>query len=89
MRRLLHEIDKTKRRANAIENVVLPGLQGTVRYIKFRFDELERDSFAMLKTVKRKMEREAAEAAKAAAAEKTAAESLPVRSRREVADVAA
>ncbi len=89
MRRLLHEIDKTKRRANAIENVVLPGLQGTVRYIKFRFDELERDSFAMLKTVKRKMEREAAEAAKAAAAEKTAAETLPVRSRREVADVAA
>ncbi len=59
MRRLLREIEKTKRRASAIENVMIPRLEGTVRYIKFRFDELERDSFAMLKTVKRKMEREA------------------------------
>jgi len=31
-----------------------------VRYIKFRFDELERDAFSMLKTVKRKMEAEEA-----------------------------
>ncbi|MCI4349578.1 MAG: V-type ATP synthase subunit D [Thermoplasmata archaeon] len=61
LRRLLKEIEKTKRRASAIENVLIPRLQGTVRYIKFRFDELERDAFSMLKTVKRKME-EAAEA---------------------------
>jgi len=59
LRRLLREIEKTKRRASAIENVLIPRLQGTVRYIKFRFDELERDSFSMLKTVKRKMEQEA------------------------------
>ena len=59
LRRLLKEIEKTKRRANAIENVLIPRLEGTVRYIKFRFDELERDSFSMLKTVKRKMEQEA------------------------------
>lgn len=58
LRRLLREIEKTKRRASAIENVLIPRLQGTVRYIKFRFDELERDSFSMLKTVKRKMEAE-------------------------------
>lgn len=64
MRRLLKEIEKTKRRASAIENVLIPRLQNTARYIKFRFDELERDSFAMLKTVKRKMEREAAAAAR-------------------------
>ena len=56
LRRLLREIEKTKRRASAIENVLIPRLQGTVRYIKFRFDELERDAFSMLKTVKRKME---------------------------------
>jgi len=56
LRRLLHEIEKTKRRASAIENVLVPRLQNTVRYIKFRFDELERDAFSMLKTVKRKME---------------------------------
>ncbi len=59
MRRLLREIERTKRRANAIENVLVPRLEGTVRYIKFRFDELERDSFSMLKSVKRKIEREA------------------------------
>jgi V/A-type H+-transporting ATPase subunit D len=58
LRRLLLEIEKTKRRASAIENVLIPRLEGTVRYIKFRFDELERDSFSMLKTVKRKMEAE-------------------------------
>ncbi len=63
MRRLLREIEKTKRRASAIENVMIPRLEGVVRYIKFRFDEMERDSFAMLKTVKRKMERESAVAA--------------------------
>lgn len=63
LRRLLKEIEKTKRRASAIENVLIPRLEGTVRYIKFRFDEMERDSFAMLKTVKRKMEAEAADVA--------------------------
>ncbi|MCI4334061.1 MAG: V-type ATP synthase subunit D [Thermoplasmata archaeon] len=56
LRRLLREIEKTKRRASAIENVLIPRLVATVRYIKFRFDELERDAFSMLKTVKRKME---------------------------------
>ncbi len=60
LRRLLLEIEKTKRRASAIENVLIPRLEATVRYIKFRFDELERDSFSMLKAVKRKMEREEA-----------------------------
>ncbi|HTW40119.1 MAG TPA: V-type ATP synthase subunit D [Thermoplasmata archaeon] len=63
LRRLLKEIEKTKRRASAIENVLVPRLQETVRYIKFRFDEMERDSFSMLKAVKRKMEREEAGAA--------------------------
>ncbi len=65
LRRLLKEIEKTKRRASAIENVLVPRLEGTVRYIKFRFDEMERDAFSMLKTVKRKMEQEAERAAPA------------------------
>jgi len=61
LRRLLKEIERTKRRASAIENVLIPRLAGTVRYIKFRFDEMERDAFSMLKTVKRKIgEQEAA-----------------------------
>jgi V/A-type H+/Na+-transporting ATPase subunit D len=58
LRRLLREIEKTKRRASAIENVLIPRLDGIVRYIKFRFDEMERDSFSMLKTVKRKLDQE-------------------------------
>ena len=65
LRRLLHEIERTKRRASAIENVLIPRLQRTVRYIKFVFDELERDAFSMLKTVKRKMEAEEARGAAA------------------------
>ena len=65
LRRLLKEIEKTKRRASAIENVLIPRLQATVRYIKFRFDEMERDSFSMLKAVKRKLEQEDAGAAAA------------------------
>ncbi len=60
LRRLLREIEKTKRRASAIENMLIPRLLATVRTIKFRFDELERDSFSMLKTVKRKMEEQEA-----------------------------
>ncbi|MCI4366664.1 MAG: V-type ATP synthase subunit D [Thermoplasmata archaeon] len=62
LRRLLYEIERTKRRASAIENVLIPRLQQVVRIIKFRFDELERDAFSMLKTVKRKMEAEEANA---------------------------
>ena len=55
LRKLLLEIEKTKRRSNAIENVLIPRLQANARYIKFRFDEMERESFTKLKTVKRKM----------------------------------
>jgi V/A-type H+-transporting ATPase subunit D len=61
LRKLLMEIEKTKRRSNAIENVLIPRLQANARYIKFRFDEMERESFTKLKTVKKKMaERELA-----------------------------
>jgi|TARA_B110000263_G_scaffold64040_1_gene55232 V/A-type H+-transporting ATPase subunit D len=55
LRKLLYEIDKTKRKANAIENVFIPGLQAAVKFITFRLEEIERDTFTMLKTVKRKM----------------------------------
>jgi len=55
LRKLLYEIEKTKRKANAIENVFIPGLQAAVKFILFRLGEIERDTFTMLKTVKRKM----------------------------------
>jgi len=55
LRKLLYEIEKTKRKANAIENVFIPELQAAVKFILFRLGEIERDTFTMLKTVKRKM----------------------------------
>ncbi len=61
MRRLLKEIDKTKRRSNAIENVLVPRLEADVKYIRMRLDEMERETFTTLKAVKKNMERKAAE----------------------------
>ncbi|MGD1835637.1 MAG: V-type ATP synthase subunit D [Nitrososphaeraceae archaeon] len=55
LRKLLYEIERTKRKSNAIENVFIPKLQAAVKFITFRLDEMERDTFIMLKTVKRKM----------------------------------
>ncbi len=63
LRKLLLEIEKTKRKSNAIENVFIPKLVSAVKFITFRLAEMERDTFIMLKAVKRKMgEREAAAA---------------------------
>jgi V/A-type H+-transporting ATPase subunit D len=62
LRKLLYEIERTKRKSNAIENVFVPRLLAAVKFITFRLDEMERDTFIMLKTVKRKMgEREQAQ----------------------------
>lgn len=55
LRKLLYEIEKTKRKSNAIENVFIPRLDSAVKFIVFRLAEIERDTFVMLKTVKRKM----------------------------------
>jgi V/A-type H+-transporting ATPase subunit D len=58
MKRLILEIEKTKRRVNALEFVLIPQLQDTQRMISFRLDEMERDSFVSLKTIKRKLEKD-------------------------------
>jgi len=63
LRKLLKEIEKTKRKANAIENVFIPKLEAAVKFILFRLGEIERDTFTMLKAVKRKL-REREEKAK-------------------------
>jgi len=55
LRKLLIEIEKTKRKANAIENVFIPRLEEAVKFILFRLAEIERETFTMLKTVKRKI----------------------------------
>lgn len=55
MRHLLAEIDKTKRRSNAIEFVMIPKLKKQSNYIRMRLDEMERDTFTTLKFVKKKI----------------------------------
>ena len=57
MRKLLHEIEKTKRRSNALENLLIPQLNVQARTIRMRLEEIERDMFTTLKIVKRKITR--------------------------------
>jgi len=57
VRRLIREIEKTKRRVNALEFNLIPQLRGQAKWIGFRLDEMERDSFFMLKMIKKKISR--------------------------------
>ena len=55
LRRLIREIEKTKRRVNALEFIMIPRLKGKAKYISMRLDEMERDQFISLKIIKRKL----------------------------------
>lgn len=63
MKRLILEIEKTKRRVNSLEFVLMPRLEEQQKLITFRLEEMERDSFVSLKTIKRKLEKEKKEKA--------------------------
>ena len=59
MRRLIEEIEKVKRRVNALEYRVIPELKSTEAWIRQRLDEMERDNFLRLKHFKKMTERQA------------------------------
>ena len=56
---LAEEIEKTRRRVNALEYVVIPQLQETIKYIRMKLDENERGSQTRLMKVKDMMLKEA------------------------------
>ena len=67
MRRLIEEIEKVKRRVNALEYRVIPELTSTEAWIRQRLDEMERDNFMRLKHFKQVAEARLEEQRRAAA----------------------
>lgn len=52
--RLAIEIKKTQRRVNALENVLIPEYEETVKFIESYIEETERDDFFRMKRLKQK-----------------------------------
>ena len=49
---LASEIERTRRRVNALEYIMIPNYQDTIRYIKMKLDENERSNLTRLMKVK-------------------------------------
>ena len=56
VRRIAQEVEKTKRRVNALEYIVIPRLKATIKRIEMRMEEIERESFMRLKKIKASLE---------------------------------
>ncbi len=55
LKRLLREIERTKRKVNALEQLTIPRLNADASYIRLRLEEMERDSFSRLKMLKKEI----------------------------------
>ena len=57
MKKLLDEIEKTKRRVNALEFKIIPNFKESERFVKFSLEEMERENTTRLKHQKKKGEK--------------------------------
>ena len=58
--RLAKELEKTQRLLNALEFMIIPRYEGSIRYIQQTLEEREREEFTRLKHVKKVLERKVA-----------------------------
>ncbi|NLV65933.1 MAG: V-type ATP synthase subunit D, partial [Synergistaceae bacterium] len=52
LRLMAVEIERTRRRVNALEHVLIPSFQETIRYITMKLDEQERATLSRLMRIK-------------------------------------
>ncbi|HLC10910.1 MAG TPA: V-type ATP synthase subunit D, partial [Candidatus Bathyarchaeia archaeon] len=64
IRRLAEAISATKRRVNSLENIVVPRIENTIRYIEMSLQERSREDFFRLKRIKTRLEEEEEETVK-------------------------
>lgn len=57
--RLAKAIKQSQKRANALKNIVIPGLEESIHYVTGYLEEKERDEFTTLKVVKEQKEKRA------------------------------
>ena len=57
LKRLIDEIERTKRRVNALEFRVIPSMEDAARYITFKLEEMDRENIIRLKKIKGKKEK--------------------------------